>query len=132
MGPKWENRLKMQMPPHRPNSIQISPRVAVALRRRPPSSSSSPFPGAAFVKRRGINEPQRQRRFVSHGYCSNNKSNSNNKSIYNCYCEYAAYLVRTLARVKYFHMTLNLFAGLGLDPHTRPPSDCPPRPSTPF
>lgn len=34
MGPKWENRLKMQMPPHRPNSIQISPRVAVALRRR--------------------------------------------------------------------------------------------------
>lgn len=29
MGTKWENRLKMQMPPHRPNSIQISPRFTV-------------------------------------------------------------------------------------------------------
>lgn len=66
MGTKWENRLKMQMPPHRPNSIQISPRFTVVRRHRRPSSAS--FPGAAFVKRSGINEPQRQRRFVSHGY----------------------------------------------------------------
>lgn len=35
MGTKWENRLKMQMPPHRPNSIQISPRFTVV--RRPSS-----------------------------------------------------------------------------------------------
>lgn len=34
MGTKWENRLKMQMPPHRPNSIQISPRFTVVRRHR--------------------------------------------------------------------------------------------------
>lgn len=34
MGTKWENRLKMQMPPHRPNSIQISPRSVVTVVRR--------------------------------------------------------------------------------------------------